>query len=130
LCSVSDLHLRWVVLGFWDMLYFRTLSFFAIVMAAAFLAVPSHAASFPCSRARSCTEQVICQTPELSHMDDRMAAMYFSFQSQSSRRGATALLQSQRSWLASRDSCVCNASCLMDHYAARIDLFENVLNPN
>ena len=85
------------------------------------------AASFNCGRATSCTEHVICQTPQLSRLDSRMTRLYDELQDMASRRGARRLLNSQRAWLDNRDSCGCNANCLVGMYESRIMLFNEVL---
>lgn len=85
------------------------------------------AQSFACERASGCTEQVICATPQLGALDSEMASLYYTLQANATRRGASVLLQSQRQWLASRDSCGCNANCLVGHYNQRIQLFRSVL---
>jgi uncharacterized protein len=85
------------------------------------------AASFDCGRASGCTENVICQTPQLSRLDSRMARLFDALQDAAGRRGARTLLDSQRAWLDNRDSCGCNANCLVSQYEARIRLFDDVL---
>ena len=92
------------------------------------LAAPATCASFNCAAARTCTEKVICATPQLSVLDDQMASRYFALRALASRAGAQALLSSQRQWLADRDSCGCNANCLLGYYNSRIRLFDNILN--
>lgn len=82
-----------------------------------------------CNRApKNCTEAVICQTPQLGRLDVRMAARYHALQDVSSRRGARRLLNSQRRWLRARNSCGCNANCLISYYRGRINLFDDILN--
>lgn len=88
----------------------------------------AYAASFNCDNASTCTEEVICQTPQLSDLDSQMSNLYFKLQDESSREGARRLLESQREWLDRRDSCSCNANCLVGHYRARIRLFREVLD--
>lgn len=89
---------------------------------------PAAAQSFDCSKARGCTENVICATPQLGDLDSEMASLYYEIRNYLNRRGARELRDSQRSWLASRDSCGCNANCLVGHYRSRIQLFRNVIN--
>jgi uncharacterized protein len=87
----------------------------------------AEAASFNCGRASDCTEAVICATPQLSSLDSRMSSLYGELQSFASRRGARRLLNSQRAWLDNRDSCGCNANCLVSSYTSRIRLFNEAL---
>lgn len=87
----------------------------------------SLAASFNCNRASTCTENVICETPQLSRLDSRMDRLYDELQDVASKKGARKLLNSQRVWLDNRDSCGCNANCLVSMYESRIELFNDVL---
>lgn len=48
-----------------------------IGMLRAQLMLPAYAASFNCSCASTCTEEVLCQTPQLSDMDSEMANLFF-----------------------------------------------------
>jgi uncharacterized protein len=88
----------------------------------------SHAeATFSCSEAKNCTEKVICSTPQLGDLDRRMSRLYFRLRGESSRREARRLVESQRDWLDDRNSCGCNANCLIDRYNERIARFEREL---
>jgi uncharacterized protein len=80
-----------------------------------------------CGTPRNCTEEVICATPQLGALDEEMSELYYELRDQSSRRGAHALLQSQRGWLAARDTCGCNANCLVGYYRSRISQFKSIL---
>jgi uncharacterized protein len=102
---------------------------FIIILLATFISDTSiaNAASFNCNRASTCTENVICDTPQLSSLDSRMNRLYNELQNMSTKRGARRLLASQRDWLDSRDTCGCNANCLVGMYNSRIDLFNGVL---
>ena len=100
---------------------------FVLALLGANCAQPVDAASFNCAQASGCTEAVICETPQLSRLDSRMARLYGALQDSSSLGGATGLLGSQRAWLESRDSCGCNANCLVSKYESRIRLFEDAL---
>jgi uncharacterized protein len=88
----------------------------------------ARAASFSCAEASGCIETVICETPQLSSLDSRMASLYEELQDAATRRGARRLLDSQRDWLDRRDSCGCNANCLVSKYESRIRLFKDVLD--
>jgi uncharacterized protein len=91
------------------------------------LSINLSAASFDCCKASGCVEEVICQSPQPSRLDSEMADLYFSLRRQSSRAGATQLLDSQRAWLRSRNTCGCDANCLVSHYNERIRLFLYVM---
>jgi len=87
----------------------------------------AEAAAFNCAQASGCMEKVICATPQLSQLDSRMSSLYFRLQSYANRRGANRLLSSQIAWLSERDTCGCDANCLVTMYESRITLFEEVL---
>ncbi len=76
--------------------------------------------SFSCRGVHRCPEITVCATPELARLDSIMAGLYFSLQGLASRPEARALLANQRAWLAERDDCGCNASCLFAVYRERI----------
>jgi uncharacterized protein len=94
------------------------------LLALAGVAAPADAASFDCRpyhRARSCPETIVCSTPELSRMDDRVARLYNVRLRALSFRQAARLTDEQRDWLDSRNACGCNASCILRHYETRIE---------
>lgn len=88
---------------------------------------PALSASFNCNKASTCTENVICETPQLSSLDSRMDQLYYDMRADVNRRGARRILNSQRAWLDNRDACGCNANCLVGMYESRIQQFNNVL---
>ena len=100
------------------------------ILSCALIIICSNAAlsaSFNCNRATTCTENVICETPKLSTLDSRMDRLYSDLQGNANYRGVRRLLNSQRAWLDNRDSCGCNANCLVGMYESRIETFNNVL---
>ncbi len=101
--------------------------FFGIALSSVVLPGAVYAASFNCARASGCVETVICETPQLSRQDSRMARLYEELQTMANRRGARTLLDSQREWLDNNYTCGCNANCLVTQYESRIRLFEEVL---
>ena len=96
----------------------------AIVLFPLGLTMAHAQATFSCAEARNCTESVICSTPQLGDLDRRMSRLYFRLRDQSSGREARRLLDGQLNWLADRNSCGCNANCLVGMYKDRIALFE------
>ena len=106
---------------------------FVLTFAAALL-VPSvsgalpNCPSFSCRRVYSCPERVICRTPDLARLDCAMAGLYLALQGAASRKGARELLESQRDWLADRDSCGCDVRCLYKAYQSRINAFRLVID--
>ncbi|WP_062788400.1 XAC2610-related protein [Aquitalea pelogenes] len=72
-------------------------------------------ASFDCSKAATATEQAICRQPELSALDEQVAAAY----RQHNQQGL--LQDNQRQWLAGpRAECKADASCLQSVYKERL----------
>ena len=88
------------------------------------VAQPQH---INCAYAAGCVEKMICDSPQLFNLDARMTRLYFHLQSLSSRHGAYELLSSQVAWLSERDTCGCNANCLVSMYESRINALVEVL---
>lgn len=69
--------------------------------------------SFACGRARTAVELTICASPELSNLDRQQAR---AFEAATGQRGAEraqgAIRTSQRAWLAEREGCGRDASCI------------------
>lgn len=76
-----------------------------------------HGASFDCAKSKSKTERLVCQSPELSALDEMLAASYRRVLAQADDRGA--IRREQRAWLQTRGSCA-DSACLMDLYRRRI----------
>ncbi len=79
--------------------------------------LPTHAASFDCDKAQTRVEQLICNDPKLSRLDDMLAVAYGEAEQASGN--ASDLLQEQRQWLRQRATCQSNA-CLDRAYERRI----------
>jgi uncharacterized protein len=101
-----------------------------VIMAGGLASVSGEAsaASFNCNHAKGCVENIICESPQLSDLDSEMASLYYTLKRKSNRRGARTLLKSQRRWLRTRNTCHCDANCLVGHYHDRIELFKDVLD--
>lgn len=102
----------------------RLLATWLLPLAVGCVALPSLAASFPCQQASSAQEKLICQTPALSQLDDELAKEW-----QKSRAFLTGnaeriaqdkiLMQFQRSWLSSRNTCR-DEECLRQSYQQQL----------
>lgn len=94
---------------------------------------PSQAASFPCDRAISARERLICGNPTLSRADERLSVSYRAALAAVSKEGRAAFRQSEQQWLQFTET-VCSidhpptgdaqrlstgADCLANEYAAR-----------
>lgn len=85
------------------------------------IAASADAASFDCAKAATPTEHAICDNPQLSHLDDQTAGLYYSFIS--SGRPADkvdAVKKEQAGFLTRRDACGANYNCLIDAYTSQI----------
>jgi len=89
------------------------------------------AASFDCGKATAPVDQLICASPALSEMDERLAAAFKQAQSQPETDSA-ALLSQQRQWLRGRQSACAVpkplpddkaplTACLTSQYQTRLD---------
>jgi len=85
-----------------------------------FAHTPVEAASFNCRYAKTPAENAICKDRGLSRQDERMASIYFGLQNDLSSRRARQLKRGQTDWLAERDDCGFNKSCLRRSYRNRI----------
>lgn len=95
----------------------RTLGAIALLALAA--AVPAHAASFDCSKARTQVEKRICTDPELSQLDERLHR-HFAAARQPLGRGADCLTQLQRDWLRRERNACKDSACLERVYLRRL----------
>lgn len=78
----------------------------------------ANAASFYCGGNLNYAEKAICDNPQLSRMDDRMASLYWRVVNNGNyRRGQAAQVE----WLRERDSCGANVDCLWSEYNSRIE---------
>jgi uncharacterized protein len=79
----------------------------------------AHAASFPCEKARSPTEKMICGNQEVSDLDEYMGR-YYSAARSDLKQGGNCLAADQREWLRTqRDACK-DADCLKQVYLKRL----------
>jgi uncharacterized protein len=100
----------------------RTVAPFAFLL----LTAPAAAASFDCAKAGTKVEKLICATPELGELDERMAAAFAEIgpepQPEKSWGHWGPRLDDQRRWLHDvRDRCR-DAACLRKAYLARIEV--------
>lgn len=79
----------------------------------------SYAASFPCSRASTEVEKLICDDPKLSSMDEEMANLYRKALSNSGYPAK--IKREQREWLNSYRNTCRSEKCLLIAYAARLE---------
>jgi uncharacterized protein YecT (DUF1311 family) len=82
--------------------------------------VPASAivASFPCDKASSPAEKLICSTPETADADKRLAIAYGAVRAKTSDQAG--LKQDQRSWLTSERNACADTACLLRVTESRI----------
>lgn len=83
------------------------------------IAATATAASFPCERATSKIERMVCANPELSTLDEHLGRYYAAAKAELGN-GAGCLRDDQRQWLReTRDTCR-DAQCLRKSYLNRL----------
>jgi len=83
------------------------------------LAAPGWAASLDCNKATTEVERAICADPELSKLDEELAAVYKAvLRAAKTREQKKAVRGAQTKWLESRDACE-DARCVWDRYEER-----------
>jgi uncharacterized protein YecT (DUF1311 family) len=81
------------------------------------LASPTQAASFDCAKAQTKVEHIICDSPEISKLDDELNAAYKA--ATQVKQQATAIKRAQKQWMNERNDCV-DAGCVKRAYEIRI----------
>jgi uncharacterized protein len=84
------------------------------------LSMPAQAQSFNCRTADRPDEVLICQSPRLASLDERMSSLYFRLRNRVSPMVRRELEDSQRDWLASRIACGRDFRCVASAYEQRI----------
>jgi uncharacterized protein len=101
---------------------FRTLIYSTLAVLPGLAFVPAaDAASFNCKAARNqCPEKAICQSTDLSSLDEQMTKLYETLRAKTEGMGSRAAIRDdQKTWLAYRDACGCDQVCLVEAYTAR-----------
>lgn len=93
-----------------------------IVLAWVTLACIAQAASFDCTKAQSSTEQLICNTPKLSKLDEELAVNYKT--ALQDKAHAKAIKKEQIKWLKEIDICP-TTECVTWSYGWRIVALQN-----
>jgi uncharacterized protein len=76
----------------------------AAVAAASWVPSPASAASFDCAKASTAQEKLICGRPDLSALDEQVAAAYAALLGQLGDPAKTAVRDSQRAWVKHRQA--------------------------
>lgn len=94
-----------------------------IIFAGLVLVVSARAASFDCAKAGTKVERLICADPEISKLDDGLAASYkAALQNQSQ---AEEIRQSEKLWILLRNDCT-DAGCIKKSYEDRLSFFKSL----
>jgi uncharacterized protein len=96
------------------------LLFSLAILAAGALPAPALAASFPCAKAAKPDEVAICSHLALNDADVEMATLYQTLLPLLAMGSAGATRDDQKAWLARRQACGADVSCLSSAYADRI----------
>ncbi len=81
---------------------------------------PSRAASFDCKKAKTKTEKLICETPELSKADDELGAIFKQAVKAVGKVSSKSLREAQSLWMSRfRNECP-DAACVLAAYRKRI----------
>jgi uncharacterized protein len=78
------------------------------------------AASFDCSKATYESEKTVCDTPNLSQLDERMAKLFFAVKSKSNN--SSEITKDQITWIKNTRYCRSDAKCLENSYLDRIEI--------
>lgn len=81
------------------------------------LGVAAQAASFDCVKASTRVEHIICDTPDISKLDDELAKAHKA-QLQDQTK-AEAVIRAQKEWLKERNGCT-DADCVKQAYETRL----------
>lgn len=104
---------------------FRFMTSLLTALSAATLATA--APSFDCSKARSASEKTICEVPDLQ-WNDRQLARFYKLALKNSGNAHASVIQSQRAFLARRDVCGADITCLEAAYKAQFKALAPYVN--
>jgi uncharacterized protein len=90
-------------------------------------AIPS-GPSFDCKRAKNSNEKLICESSELSELDQKMSTLFDDLVKQLNRSDREELRQHQHKWLKERIDCGDDFLCTKTAYSQRIDRLTSVLS--
>jgi uncharacterized protein len=91
------------------------------------ISVPANSASFDCKTAKHSNEKLICQSTELSALDDKMADLFTKVSDLLGNRDHQQVKDSQKNWLKERLDCDDDFLCTKSAYSERIERLNSVL---
>jgi uncharacterized protein len=89
----------------------------AMLLACLMPGLSVQAASFDCGKAQTSVEHLICDNPEISKLDEEMAAKYKAVLKDNAQ--AKAVRQAQRQWLKERNRCE-DVACIKQIFEVRL----------
>lgn len=92
-----------------------------LVLPSFLLVTAVHAASFDCAKASTKIEHIICDSPEISKLDERVAASYKALLQDITQ--ANEIRQSQKHWIWMRDNCP-DVGCVKREYELRLKVLD------
>lgn len=103
-----------------------TINLWAFLLAAQLIS-PLPALAFPCSKASTKVERVICAKPEIKQADDAMEKVYFSLRDNLAPESADMLKSSQKNWLKYRNiTCLAEPNCLRAETQSRTEVLAEI----
>jgi uncharacterized protein len=90
-------------------------------------AAPAKAQDFDCRSATNAAERTICARPRLARLDERMAELYGLLWARLDNDNREGLRDYQRMFLATRDKCGRDVSCIEGAYLDQIDVLRRQL---
>ncbi|WP_235890719.1 lysozyme inhibitor LprI family protein [Martelella alba] len=90
-------------------------------------ATPAAAASFDChASGLSANEKTICDNLQLNDDDVKMATMYTMLKGLFAMGVSGDMADEQKAWLAKREACGTDVSCISEAYQERIDALQKL----
>ncbi len=101
------------------------MKYFTLSLLALLIASPAAAASFDCAKASHVVEKIICDHPDISRMDEEMAAVYKDrLAAMVDKEGLRAM---QKDWMAlMRKNCK-DAPCVDQQYRDQLTMYERAM---
>ncbi|WP_269913836.1 lysozyme inhibitor LprI family protein [Acinetobacter sp. HY1485] len=87
-----------------------------------------HAASFPCTQAKTSTEKTICNTRSLNDADVKLVTIYNIVLHAVPMGGRDDEKSAQYQWLKKRNTCGADGQCIANAYSIRQQHLDSIIN--
>ena len=94
----------------------------AAILLGCLMSVPAQAASFDCAKASTKVEHIICDTPEISKLDEDLDVSYKA--AVQDKQQGRSIKQTQKQWMRERNNCAV-AECVKRIYEKRLSSLKN-----